>query len=58
MQHILVGFAVGCAAFFIGRRLWRAMRRPADLSCGCGCSGCVPEQGAAHNKRSLPMYKP
>ncbi|WP_373693307.1 FeoB-associated Cys-rich membrane protein [Desulfobulbus sp.] len=58
MQHILVGVAVGCAAFFIGRRLWRAMRHPANLSCGCGCSGCVPDPDATKYKPSLPMYKP
>jgi hypothetical protein len=40
-QAVVVGLAVGLAALWVGRRLWRTLRganRP-ESSCGCGCEG-------------------
>lgn len=61
MQHLFVIGVVGCAAFFIGRRLWttvRQLRRRQSLSCGCGCSGCTLDDGGSKPKGTLPIYRP
>ncbi|MCF8056865.1 MAG: FeoB-associated Cys-rich membrane protein [Desulfocapsa sp.] len=45
-QTVITFLVVGIALFFIGRKLYRQLRRAADpsqsVSCGCsgGCSAC------------------
>ncbi|HHO49080.1 MAG TPA: FeoB-associated Cys-rich membrane protein [Desulfobacteraceae bacterium] len=41
MQHILIVLIVALCAVYIGRRLYRNIRRTDNgCGCGCSCSGC------------------
>ncbi|WP_394708770.1 FeoB-associated Cys-rich membrane protein [uncultured Desulfobulbus sp.] len=58
MQQILVLIAVAVAVFFIARRIWKTLRNPKNLTCGCGCSGCGAADDCSEKATSLPTYKP
>jgi hypothetical protein len=47
MQTLLVVIIVAAAIGFMGRRLYRQVKREAEPSCGCGCSGCGAAQSQA-----------
>ncbi|MBU1277411.1 MAG: FeoB-associated Cys-rich membrane protein [Proteobacteria bacterium] len=53
-QGIIVAVAVGLAALWVGRRLYRSLRAAKDQSAGCGC-GC---QGPCHQPQPLPGPEP
>lgn len=41
MQQILILIIVSLCAVYIGRRLYRNIRKPdSGRGCGCSCSGC------------------
>lgn len=41
-QGIIVALVVAACAFWVGRRLYRAMRGPQGQGTGCGCGGEGP----------------
>jgi hypothetical protein len=46
MQTAIVIIIVAAAAFFLVRRFFNTVTAQEDgaSSCGCGCSGCSPDQ--------------
>lgn len=55
MWQTLLTTAVLCIAlFFIGKRIYKQMRRAIDpsqnISCGCSCSGCGESKCTANSK--------
>ena len=58
MQNIIIFLAVAGAMIFIGLRLWKILRNPKNISCGCGCSGCANDSTCSPAQKSLPRYKP
>lgn len=40
-QEIIVGIIAIAALLYVGRRLYRMVKRPKGMGCGCGCEGCV-----------------
>ena len=39
MQNLIVALIILGALYYVGKRLFNALR-PGASSCGCGCSGC------------------
>jgi hypothetical protein len=57
MQNYIVFIAVAGAVIFIGLRLWKTLRHPDKLSCGCGCSGCSSVSACSPPKTPFPLCK-
>ncbi len=58
MQNIIVLLAIAGAVVFIGIRMWKTLRDPKNISCGCGCSGCGSASNCSSQKTTLPLHKP
>ncbi|MDY0391561.1 FeoB-associated Cys-rich membrane protein [Desulfobulbus oligotrophicus] len=59
MQKLLVASVVIVAGIFLARRIWRFVRRPDTVSCGCGCSGCAESISCpTQEKVTPPVQKP
>jgi hypothetical protein len=43
MQTLLVVLIVTAAAFLLGRRFYRSVKKVAPPACGCGCAGCASQ---------------
>ena len=39
-QEIIIGIIAIAALLYVGRRLYRMVKRPKGMGCGCGCEGC------------------
>lgn len=44
MQTAIVIIIVAVAAFFMIRRFYNSVKKQSASNCGCGCSGCSPDQ--------------
>ena len=45
-QEIIVGIIAIAALLYVGRRLYRMVKRPKGMGCGCeGCRGCSITEG-------------
>lgn len=44
-QEIIVGIIAIAALLYVGRRLYRMVKRPKGMGCGCGCEGCLMKNG-------------
>ncbi|NLX19347.1 MAG: FeoB-associated Cys-rich membrane protein [Desulfobulbus sp.] len=54
MQKLFVVAAVAVACFFLARRLWKSVRRPDTISCGCSCSGCAQSSSCLPPEKLTP----
>jgi hypothetical protein len=53
MDMMLVVIAVGLALFYIVRLMYKKLKTPQSLDCGCGCSSCSIRSDSCDSTRKL-----
>ena len=44
-QEVAISIIAIAVLLYVGRRLYRMVKRPKGMGCGCGCEGCLMKNG-------------